>query len=382
MRSKPHIGIFVDWYLPGFKAGGPIRSVANLVDRLHGDIDFSIVTSDRDLHMNSVYDGITPNQWTERDNCRVMYLSPENRSYSELKQIILASNFDTIYLNSLFSVRFSLFPLLIGRSLGVRTILAPRGMLGRGALRLKPLKKKVFLSVFRLMGLHHKVLWHATAETEREEVTAVFGSKLNLFVAPNLTELNMPSPKKEKKLPGRLRLFFLSRISPKKNLEGALKVLGATNGENDIIFTIIGPIEDQGYWELCKQLIDNLPKHISVHFKGELPHQEVIEEIGRQEVMLFPTHNENFGHVIVEAWRGGCPVILSDQTPWKDLENKYLGKVHALSETTNFVRSVDTFAAMGEDEFAKWTHSCIGFAEELSKDDQAVGVYREIFMNT
>jgi glycosyltransferase involved in cell wall biosynthesis len=41
--------------------------------------------------------------------------------------------------------------------------------------------------------------------------------------------------------------------------------------------------------------------------------------------MVLPTYNENFGYVILEALLAGCPVILSDQPPWRDLEARQVG---------------------------------------------------------
>ncbi len=46
--SKPQVLVFIDWYKPYFKAGGPVRSMVNLVDHLADRIDFHIVTGDRD----------------------------------------------------------------------------------------------------------------------------------------------------------------------------------------------------------------------------------------------------------------------------------------------------------------------------------------------
>jgi len=39
----------VGYYLPGYKAGGPIRTLANMVDKLGDDFQFKIVTADRDF---------------------------------------------------------------------------------------------------------------------------------------------------------------------------------------------------------------------------------------------------------------------------------------------------------------------------------------------
>jgi hypothetical protein len=41
--------VLVGTYLPGYKAGGPLRSIANLVATLGLEFHFRIVTLDRDL---------------------------------------------------------------------------------------------------------------------------------------------------------------------------------------------------------------------------------------------------------------------------------------------------------------------------------------------
>ena len=46
--EKKKILVFIDWYLPGFRAGGPIRSCANLISHLSDEFDFNIVTTDTD----------------------------------------------------------------------------------------------------------------------------------------------------------------------------------------------------------------------------------------------------------------------------------------------------------------------------------------------
>ena len=42
---KPKILVFCDFYLPGFKSGGGMWTVVNLVDRFHDRFDFFIVTN-------------------------------------------------------------------------------------------------------------------------------------------------------------------------------------------------------------------------------------------------------------------------------------------------------------------------------------------------
>ncbi|MBI9061941.1 MAG: hypothetical protein JEZ14_08115 [Marinilabiliaceae bacterium] len=45
---KKKILIFIDWFLPGYKAGGPVRSMANMVEYLMEEYDFFIVTRNTD----------------------------------------------------------------------------------------------------------------------------------------------------------------------------------------------------------------------------------------------------------------------------------------------------------------------------------------------
>ena len=51
--------VFIGYYLPGYKAGGPVRSIANVVETLGDEFEFRIVTSDRDLLDEVPYPGIT-----------------------------------------------------------------------------------------------------------------------------------------------------------------------------------------------------------------------------------------------------------------------------------------------------------------------------------
>ena len=76
VNQKKKILIFVDWYLPGYKAGGPIRSIANMYSQLKNEYDFLIVTSDMDLHEATPYANIISDRWTKGpDGCEVIYFT-------------------------------------------------------------------------------------------------------------------------------------------------------------------------------------------------------------------------------------------------------------------------------------------------------------------
>lgn len=60
---KPIILTFVGYYLPGYKAGGPICTLAKTVDSLGDEFQFKIVTTDRDSGDEKPYPGIRIDGW-------------------------------------------------------------------------------------------------------------------------------------------------------------------------------------------------------------------------------------------------------------------------------------------------------------------------------
>ena len=140
-------------------------------------------------------------------------------------------------------------------------------------------------------------------------------------------------------------------------------------------------VEDEEYWDKCQFEIGRLPDHVDVKVVGEIPHWEISDKLKSQHLLLLPTLNENYGHVIVESWQNGCPVLISDQTPWQDLENKLIGKVYPLSQNANFVKALNQFAQMNAEEFNQWSEAAYGFAASLSVDKTAVDRSRKLLNN-
>lgn len=185
MKNKKHILIFIDWYLPGYKAGGPIRSCANLVARLKPFYDFSIVTRDTDFGEKEPYQNIKSNEWLEVEHgVRAYYISTDQMNGATVKKL-MKGNYDVLYLNSLFSYFFTIIPLAFNKKIP-HVVVAPRGMLGQGALSIKPFKKQLFLKTSRLMRLYSDVTWQASTELESEEIKNVFGKNAKVINALNL----------------------------------------------------------------------------------------------------------------------------------------------------------------------------------------------------
>ena len=344
---KPRVMVFSRCYLPGFRGGGPVRSLVNLVHALGTELDFRIITRDRDEGASHTYPSVIPGTWQPVGHAQVRYVPPSALSTRWLAREVVAVSPHLIYLNSCFDSTFTL-KVLLGRRAGmfpsVPMLLAPQGELSPGALGIKPLKKAAYIRFARWCGLYRGLTWQASNEAEREDILKMMKdvSQEQVRVAADLTEGEETAPpaRTPRSASGVLRLCFLSRISPKKNLDFALRVLADV--KVPVEFMIYGPIEDSGYWATCQQLMARLPPHIRVQHGGELLPQDVKHTLSGCDLFFFPTRGENFGHVIFEALSAGVPVLISDQTPWADLEAHGAGWSFPLNTPGAFVTAIET----------------------------------------
>lgn len=367
------IVVFSEWFLPAYKAGGPIRSIANLVKELECTYKVYVVTGNTDFGDGKSFENIEPNKWILKGGYSAIYLDKEHQSLTFYRGILKEINPDWIYLNSLFSLKFTLFPLLIAkkRNEHSRLLLAPRGMLGTGALSIKPLKKAVFLKVSKLLGLFNNLTWHATSNGEAGEIKTVFPGA-SIFQAPNFSDhSNFPVLAHKLKVPGFLKMFFVSRISSKKNLHFALEIIKQLPEIVNLEFYLFGPVEDDGYWKVCKKLIEeiNLNRPVPrVSYVGEIRNEDLFQNIAAYHLFFLPTLNENFGHAIVEAFKNGSPVVISDQTPWNQLAAKGIGYDIPLSQPEAFVKAIEHFALMDQKTFNEWSQRAYSFSKEITNN--------------
>ena len=63
MTDRKKILLFADWYEPGYKAGGPIRSCVNFVRQMQPDYRIYVFTSDRDLGSSFPYPDVKTDKW-------------------------------------------------------------------------------------------------------------------------------------------------------------------------------------------------------------------------------------------------------------------------------------------------------------------------------
>lgn len=355
----------MDWFLPGYKAGGPIRSVANMIRALSEDFDFFIVTRNTDLSDDEPYKNIEPNKWLTKYSAHVYYLSADNYSKDKIKTLIGERNYDAMYLNSLYSSQYALTPLRIRNKHfpDLKTVLAPRGMLGAGALQTKSLKKALFLKTTQLFHFFKNITWHATSEDEKNTISKVFGSNAKIIVgAPISIPAKFESRNKISKYTGAARFFFIGRVSEHKNISFALDCFIKLKPKGEILFDIFGAAEEQEYLRKIETQIKQLPSNIKVNYNGPIPNKELkIKLQAEYHFMLFPTKGESFSHSIVDSWNSGCPVLISDQTPWIDLEYKSIGWTFNLQDPISLIDSINQAVHLNQETYNNWSNSCVRF---------------------
>ena len=382
--------VFIDHYMPGYKAGGPLRSIANLVEILGDEIDFDIVARDRDLNDNRPYHDVVIDAWQMVGKARILYVSPKSTTLNCFYSLLKAVSYDWVYLNSFFSPFSAIGPLIALAALRTfegskvpKVLIAPRGEFSPNALKIKSGKKRLYLGVGQLAGLWARARFQASVPHEASDIQNTLKvSREHIHIASDLTtarhlpdQINCGARLRNEGAP--LRLIYLSRISPMKNLLFALDVLRHVTAQ--VHFSICGPIDDEIYWRTCQSAINQLPSHICVTYCGPISHENVSGTLAQHDLFFLPSRGENFGHVLVEALQAGLPLLVSDQTPWRGLKDRRIGLDLALNDTLGFSAFIDEIAAASE---ANWEAMQTAIKDEVARladQSEAIAANRGLF---
>jgi glycosyltransferase involved in cell wall biosynthesis len=385
MMRKPIVLTFVGYYLPGCKSGGPIRTIANMVERIGDELDFRIVTSDRDYLDPQPYPNVARDRWNEVGKARVFYASPGRRSFRGLARLIRTTCHDVLYLNSFFS-QLTMRPLL-ARRLGIvpkrPIVIAPRGEFTGESFLIKRWKKLPYVRVARACGLYRDLTWQASSEFEAADIQRALGSTARcVVVAPNLPAVCREEATQDwegTRHDGRFRVCSIARLSPEKNLAFALRALA--DAKVPLEFNIYGVASDEPYWKHCQELMNKLPAHVTARYHGVLDHALVSRTLAAHDLLFFPTLGENYGHIVFEALAVGTPVLISDKTPWKNLQGLGVGWDLPLDNVDPFLAVLDTLAAFDRDARLAQRRRVMQYAQQVSSDETVVVRNLGLFMD-
>ncbi|WP_121357036.1 glycosyltransferase [Flavisolibacter nicotianae] len=376
---KPTIYIFVDWFWPAYKAGGPVQSLINLCAVLENTERIHIITSAYDLNEKVVLKGVKVNQWNvvklpgSGKRVNVWY----NKGAWKHSSCIAVNGPGIFYFNGIFSFNFFLKPLIRKSWLGGKRqiLICPRGMLQTGALSVKPLKKRIFLNVLKISRLVKNVHWHATNEEEEKDIKREFGNNARTIIAPNIPKTPVLQWSYTKKEINKLRLVYISLITEKKGLLEVLDVMTRTN--YGISLDIYGPVKDRHYWEKCRKKLNQIREKAT--YKGDLNPAQVQNTFEKYDASILLTKGENFGHALYESFSAARPVMTSFFTPWTELDQNKAGWNVDISSPGQIIFKLNEISKMNGEEFAPYCEGAIRRASDYYNNLEAPKKYRNLF---
>lgn len=314
----------------------------------------------------------------------VFYASPKGLSIKRLYEQINSLQPEVVYINGLFTPYTVLYPLLVLRFLkrknnssSPKVVIAPRGMLKSSALALKAGKKRLYLKLFKSLGMQKEVYWQATDPQEFKDIVAFAGKDARVGQLGNVP-LIPSQPASRLKETGKLRLLSVSLVARTKNLLFLLKCLKELPAGIEIQYDIYGPIKEDDYWQKLKGEMENLTPNIQVNYKGAVLPDEVTATLQQYDCFVLPTLGENFGHAIFEALAAGIPVLISDQTPWRKLELQKAGWDLPLQEGA-WIEKIQQLIALPEGAFRPWRKGAHAYAVAYLEQQDLKQQYLALF---
>lgn len=373
--------ILIENFYPAYKGGGPIQSVSNLILSLEDEYKVYVITRAFDMQSTEMLPNIKPDTWNDillpkgKKTVRVWYSKKNKHEYSTFSKIIKEIQPHFIYMNGIFSYNLFLIPLIaLRKDHDRKIIICPRGMLQSGALADKSLKKKIYLQVLKSTGLVNKVVWHATNTEEKEDILKHFGENNKVVIAMNIPKKPVENVSRIEKLPGNLKLVYISLITEKKNLLFLLELLKQTV---DITLDIYGPVKDNAYWNHCIQLISKMPK--KVKYLGSIMPSQVQDTFAEYHASILLTKGENFGHALYESLSVARPIITSNFTPWNNLEQHKAGWNLDISDLEQCIAQLNKIKEIDHSEYSAFSNGAYKLAGEYFKRSNNLDDYKILF---
>lgn len=371
---------FNDYYIPAVKCGGPVTSIRNAVVALKDEFEFYIEAANHDFGDNTPFPGID-DEWYNVGLAHVRYHKDGELDFNlkKMETFIREIKPDIMWFSGLLVPNKIHNAIRVGEKLGIPVVISPRGEASPDRMCLKGYKKYPYAAFVSILGIYKKknVFFHATSDDEIIGLKKYFHiDQKRIFKVPNIGVVACERLAMKKNA-GELRIMFISRIHEVKNLHFAIRAVNKM--KSNATFDIYGPIESEEYWKICEGEIKKAPENVHINYCGKVDPNEVGDVYQKYDCFLFPTLNENYGHVIAEALANGCQVVLSKgTTPWDDLHLK-AGYVCQLDEIDSFTEALESIAAESEKDFKKAVESVYNYYSEKTNSNDAIIGHKRMF---
>lgn len=210
-------------------------------------------------------------------------------------------------------------------------IVSVHGMLDDYCMQQKTLKKRIFLKLLGRKLFQSAAVIHYTAEGERLQAQKWVPKSVPYFVqalAVDVTSyLNLPGPEEARQTfaiqeSSAPKVLYLSRLHPKKGLELLLQATAQRIRAGKVHELLIAGPGEESYTNKLKALCEELGIQRYTKFLGMVKGRLKVSLYQAADVFVLPTHQENFGLVLVEALACGTPVVTTRGTDiWPELQS-------------------------------------------------------------
>lgn len=249
--------------------------------------------------------------------------------------------YDVVHIHALFSFS-GVAAARAAQQAGVPYVIRPLGTLTRyGVGQRRPWLKRLSLKFIEAPMLRQAAAVHFTAEAEQREAEAL-GIFMNSVVIPLGVELDPSTASQENRANGFLKLYpqsagarlvlYLSRLDPKKNVEGLLRafallleserddaptrlaeqVWDETGNANNRLMLVIAGEGEPDYVASLHALARELGLNERVLWVGQLAGDAKAGVLAAASVFVLPSFSENFGIAAAEALLAGLPCVLGE----------------------------------------------------------------------
>jgi glycosyltransferase involved in cell wall biosynthesis len=224
-----------------------------------------------------------------------------------------AGSFDVIHVHALFSF-VSVAACMIAHLKGVPYIVRPLGVLSvYGVKERRPWLKRLSLRLVEGPLLRRAAAVHFTSPSEYTEAKEL-GFEMRGEVIPLGVEMPASGERRPSlgldDIPGRPVVLFLSRLDPKKNVEGLLRAFSALTGDGHPPALLIAGGGTPRYMADLKDLAASLGIEKDVFWLGHLEGERKAAALAAADVFVLPSFSENFGIAAAEALFSGLPCVL------------------------------------------------------------------------
>jgi glycosyltransferase involved in cell wall biosynthesis len=228
---------------------------------------------------------------------------------------------DIVHLTAVYS--FPTFPTLAAaRIFNKPVVWSPRGALQRWDGSSKIALKRVWESMAYKIAGRRLLTLHLTSAEEAQQSLRRF-PQLRAVVIPN--GVDIASSSRRELHGGDLRLLYIGRLHPIKGVEALLHACSRV-GKNSPSFRLrIAGAGTPSYLASLKTMVDDLGLHEQIEFVGDVRGEKKEALFDDSDLVVVPSHVENFAMVVAESLAHGLPVIASKGTPWHDLETHGCG---------------------------------------------------------